>query len=255
LATWYVDYLNGTDSNASAGNGDSFATRRKTLSNIVANALAPGDFIRVMKSPDATSLGITGTWTGARMSSALVPTSSTNATPIVVTKVGHGLVTGDTVVITNHTTNTNANGTWKVTVSGDTFTLLNADGTNSVGNGAGGATGTFRKITNRVVILASALTKTIALVGNRGTKTNWTASANVTNTIHTTDWKEGGEGQQIAIAAGFTTGLAAYYPLGASTDFSAYKQISFLIKQTVGTVGAAGACTISLCSDTAGATP
>lgn len=255
MTVWYFDPVNGSNTNAAVGNGDSFATRLRNANNLVAAAVSPGDEGRYIGSPDATSLGINGTWTEGPYSATLVPTSSTNATPIVMTKAGHGLVTGDTIIVNGHTTNTNANGVWDVTVLGDTFTLLNADGTNSVGNGVGGATGTFRKINSCRVKLASALTKTVALTGNKGTKTNWTASANVTCTINTTDYKEGADSQQIAIAAGFTTGMAAHFPLGASTDFSAYEQISFCIKQTVGTVGADGSITISLCSDTAGATP
>ena len=64
-------------------------------------------------------------------------TSSTNATPIVVTATAHGYATGDLVTINGHATNTAANGTWTVTkITNDTFSL---DG--SVGNGIGGATG------------------------------------------------------------------------------------------------------------------
>lgn len=70
--------------------------------------------------------------------------SSTNATPIVVTTaVAHGFATGDTVYISDHTTNTAANGLFKITsASGSTFSLTRYyDGTNVVGNGVGGATG------------------------------------------------------------------------------------------------------------------
>lgn len=70
-------------------------------------------------------------------------TSTTDATPIVVTAAGHGLVTGDQVTITGHTTNTNANGTWTVTkVTVDTFSL---DGSTATGAGDGGADGAFAK--------------------------------------------------------------------------------------------------------------
>jgi hypothetical protein len=254
MTTWYVSMEDGTDSNSSAGNGDSFATRRKRLTNITSASLAPGDEIRVMGSPDPTSLGINATWTNGPIGEGVAPTSSTNATPIVMTKAGHGLATGDTIIVNGHTTNTNANGVWDVTVSGDDFTLLNADGSNSVGNGVGGATGTFRKVTCANVKLASALTANIACQGNRGALTNWTASANVTTAIDSTDFKEGGECQKITIASGFTTGKAAYLATGA-LDLSGYEQISIWIKQSVGTLGAAGDVTLSLCSDTAGATP
>ena len=70
--------------------------------------------------------------------------SSTNATPIVVTTSGaHGYSTGDIVVIAGHTTNTAANGTWKIAAAaGSTFALTTLlDGNNSTGNGVGGATG------------------------------------------------------------------------------------------------------------------
>lgn len=70
--------------------------------------------------------------------------SSTNATPIVITTaVAHGFATGDTVYISDHTTNTAANGLFKITAaSGSVFSLTRyQDGTNVVGNGVGGATG------------------------------------------------------------------------------------------------------------------
>ncbi len=253
MTTFYCDYEGGNDANA----GTSFALRWKTLTNgATAARIAPGDTIRIMASPDPTSLGTTGAWTDGPLPATFAPTSSTNATPIVFTKAGHNLVTGDTVIVNGHTTNTNANGVWNVTVSGDTFTLLNADGSNSVGNGTGGATGTVRKITNAVVTLGSStLTKNIALFGNSSTKTNWTAAtADITNTVFTTDYKEGGECQKIVVGAAFTTGLAAYFATG-TLDLSGFQQVSFWIKQTAGTIGANSACSLKLCSDTAGATP
>lgn len=70
--------------------------------------------------------------------------SSTNATPIVVTTTTpHGLTEGDVVKISGHTTNTAANGMWKVHVlSTTTFALLDPlTGANTTGNGVGGATG------------------------------------------------------------------------------------------------------------------
>lgn len=67
--------------------------------------------------------------------------SSTFATPIVVeTAVAHLLTDGDVTVISNHATNTAANGTWIITyLTATTFSLVG-----SVGNGVGGATGTSR---------------------------------------------------------------------------------------------------------------
>lgn len=64
--------------------------------------------------------------------------SSTNATPIEVTFGGaHGSNEGDTWEIEGHTTNTAANGTWRVHVVSSTKLEL----IGSVGSGVGGATG------------------------------------------------------------------------------------------------------------------
>lgn len=56
MSTLYVDYEGGNDSN----NGTSFALRKKTIPS-ANTAAASGDTIRVMASPDATSMG-NATW-------------------------------------------------------------------------------------------------------------------------------------------------------------------------------------------------
>lgn len=79
--------------------------------------------------------------------------SSTNATPIVLTctSVPAGWAIGDIIIVRNHATNTNANGTWRIqaitTGASGTITLgtVPAPGEttlNVAGNGVGGATGT-----------------------------------------------------------------------------------------------------------------
>ncbi len=69
-------------------------------------------------------------------------TSSTNASPTVITKTSHGLTTGQRVVITGHTTNTVVNGIYDVVVlSSSTFTLKDIDtgaAINGIGVGANG---------------------------------------------------------------------------------------------------------------------
>lgn len=73
-------------------------------------------------------------------------TAQTNATPIVISTVStHGLQTGDTVDIRGVTTNSNANGHWRIVViTGSTFSLVG-----SSGNGATTATGVVKKITEQ----------------------------------------------------------------------------------------------------------
>jgi hypothetical protein len=63
--------------------------------------------------------------------------SSTNATPIVVTLgAGHGLKEGDRIAIAGVTGNTNANGSWRLSSVGATTATL----VGSVGNGTHGGT-------------------------------------------------------------------------------------------------------------------
>jgi len=68
--------------------------------------------------------------------------SSTNATPIVITtSAAHGYSTGAVVEISGHVTNTNANGTFTATVvTSTTFSIP------AVGTAAGGATGQVVKL-------------------------------------------------------------------------------------------------------------
>lgn len=209
------------------------------------------DTIRVKGSPDPTSIG-SATWTGTGSALTSAISSSTNASPIsITTTAAHGLVTGDTVFVCDHTTNTNANGTWEVTVTGSTTFTLNG----STGNGIGGAAGTVRKATNCVIRLASALTENIASFGNAGEgRTAWTATTNNTTSSTTTLVKQGSASDQIGVGAAFTTGLAAYKSF-ATKDLSGYQQLSFWVYQNAGTLGASGAISFALCSDTAGATP
>src|SRR5574344_1034744 len=85
--------------------------------------LGGSDFIKSDGSTDFTRLQSYKTYTVS---------NATNATPIVITAVGHGFLTGDKVFISGVGGNTAANGTFTITKLGaDTFSL-----NGSVGNGA-----------------------------------------------------------------------------------------------------------------------
>lgn len=111
-------------------------------------------------------------------------TSSTDATPIVVTCTAHGFATGDLVMIFGHTTNVAANGIYKVTkVDANSFSLQNYNsGANIAGSGAGaGASGwalpapkilfaqDFKSIQFELVTSGTA-TLTVKCVGSYGKK-------------------------------------------------------------------------------------
>ncbi len=243
MATFYLDFENGNDAN----DGTTFANRWKTLtSGATAARIAPGDEIRIMGSPAPTSLGQNGVWTSQALQATKSISSSTNATPIAITCTSHGYSTGDTVVITGHSTNTNANGTWEITVTGaNTFTL---DG--SAGNGVGGASGTVRLRNNTRVMLTTPVTQNIASTGPE--RTAWTASTNALAVLTAgLSPKEGYYTDQITVQTAFTTGKAAYYTLPATLDLSAYQQVSFWIQ--LGTL-TSGQAELRLCSDSTGDT-
>jgi hypothetical protein len=77
---------------------------------------------------------------------------------------------------------------------------------------------------------------------------NWTASANVTSAVATTNRAEGTNALTLTIAAAFTTGLAAYKATG-SLNLSAYDQLSFVLR----TSSIMDNLYLALCSDVAGA--
>lgn len=102
-----------------------------------------------------------------------------------------------------------------------------------------------------IVTLATAQNKHVTVCD-----TAWTTAqgANCACTAPTdTQRREGSASAYFNVAAGATTGLLAYFPLGSAMDFSAYQRLSFWFRCSVAL--AAGDIAIKLCSDTAGATP
>jgi hypothetical protein len=252
---FYIDPENGNDANA----GTSFATALKNISGATsAKAITAGDTVRIKEAP-LYNTGVNATWTSVQQR-GISPfnniniTGATNATPIVVsTSVAHGYSTGDVVFIVNVGGNTATNGVWKINVTSSTQFSLD----DSSGNGTFTSGGALAPMFCRTIKTASALVQPIASFAplrtvSLGTRVAWVASANVTATLATTFGK-GSVYDQIAIAAGFTTGKIAYYTLPATLDLSAYQQLSlYFYIQLVGS-GPSG-WTISLCSDTTGDT-
>jgi hypothetical protein len=109
--------------------------KRRRLSTKILNA--PDSLLDAFVAAVAADPGTALVWTAPVNIS-----SSTNANPsVVTTAIAHGYTTGDVVEIAGHTTNTNAVGTWVVTVvTSTTFSIPQS------ANGAGGATGTAQKM-------------------------------------------------------------------------------------------------------------
>jgi hypothetical protein len=109
--------------------------------------------VRVLTSPDSTLpmfVAMVASDPGLSLSwfNPVNIASSTGANPsAITTATAHGLATGDVVEILSHLVNTNANGTWPVTVTSTTvFTIPQP------GNGTGAATGTVQKMETDVNI-------------------------------------------------------------------------------------------------------
>jgi hypothetical protein len=241
MAIFYLDFVNGNNANT----GASWAQALATVAGVTAGkGLAPGDTVRIAKTPDKVSIG-NGTWTTGPLPATKSITSSTNASPIQVTISSHGYVTGDVVQITGHTVNTAANGVWVVTNTGaNTFTL---DG--STGNGTGAATGTALNVNAKTVKLATAQTKTV-----NNCNTAFTAANGATVTLGTANYNKEGYGylEVTSPAVSASNTLYAYQSLGSAQDFSAYQELTFWYT-SAGFINANN-WKICLCSDAVGAT-
>ncbi len=123
--------------------------------------------------------------------------------------------------------------------AGDTIRVMGRPSTSS------GINATFTNLSGTVT-LASALTQSLYTSGAA-----WVASANVTTTANQAGKLGATSASNIAIAAGFTTGKAAYFATG-SLNLSTYQQLSFWINPTIAV--AAGVLRLDLCSDTTGNT-
>lgn len=239
MATYYLDQVNGNNANSGADWANAWRT---VTSGATAARIAPGDVVRIAKSPDPVSIG-DGTWKDFTVAGAqLNIVSSTNATPIVLTVTSHGYSNGDIINVWSHNTNTNANNTWKVAnVTTNTLELVG-----SVGNGVGGATGTVANFTNKSIVLATAQNKKID-----DCEALWTVAG--TSTIAgSTTVKQGYLSLSVTKAGPVTNTLYGYKALSGATNYSAYQGITFWIRNSVAIT--AGQWTLTLCSDAAGVT-
>lgn len=204
------------------------------------------DTLLYLKSPEPTNTGQNAKWTsttqqGGGFAQYAAPTSSTNSSPIIITKAAHGFVTGDVVHLYNHTVNTNANGVWFITwLSANTFSL-----DTSVGNGVGGATGLMTKITSKAVILTNAVTTDVCSCDS-----SWTVGTNVTSALlQQSYWRYSAGCPQISTGPSCGVNqILAKFGLPTSLDLSTKKQISFWFRNNTSIVNT-GELLLKLYSD------
>jgi len=134
-------------------------------------------------------------------------TGATNASPIVITIVGHGLTDGDQVTVAEVLGNTAANGTWTIVVlTADTFSL-----TGSTGNGAYTSDGICTRVSGSRCSLIAIWGGRVVLSGLETDPNNIFMSA-VGDAF---DWEYSPEVQTVqqAVAGNVTTGY------GKNPDF------------------------------------
>ena len=240
MPTFYLDYENGND----ASDGSTFATAGlpavgpwKTItSGATAARIAPGDIIRIAKSPDPVGKGF-ATWTNLSKTVTITALTLCACTDngggeILVTKAAHNLTTGDIVTVSG---TTDYNGTYAITVlSSSTFKFTKA------------------YVSDQSGTVTPAFTAVVDLC-----ETAWTAAAGsdvtVARTAVATDGKEGSYCMKFTTDAATQANiLQAYYPLAAALDLSLYQKLSFWFKNEAA-IADATTWEIALCSDAAGA--
>lgn len=254
MAIIYVDLENGNDSN----DGLSFATRKKTIDSATTSRAA-GDEIRVMGT-HSNVLG-NATWTSHKNDGGKTATASANYTATEATWVrnGHGYETGDYARIAGLNL-PQYNGLFPVTkIDNNTYTIPNNLDYTGILNGGNYY---YYKQNNCIVKLDTPVTKNIMYSSwNPGLYITPVGSTNVTASRLTysssgNTLPQGSYFAQYTIASGFTTGKAAYHTLPSTLDLTGYRQISFFIRQSSGSVtSTASHCSIKLCSDTTGDVP
>lgn len=109
-------------------------------------------------------------------------TSSTDATPIVVTKNSHGYSTDDIIMLMSHTTNIAANGIYQITrVNANSFSLQNRyTDANIAGTGAGAGADGILVLAPKILLVedftnvelqfstASSANMTVKIAGSQG---------------------------------------------------------------------------------------
>lgn len=178
--------------------------------------------ITIRQSVPAASALSLKVWDLSTLSGSV--TDATNATPIVITSVTHGLKTNDVVTIANVMGNFAANGTFAITrVDADTFSLQNSAGSNVAGTGTYTSGGTWFKGSARCGIVSSTnATPIVVTTGTHGfavgdlvtieghlTNTNAVGTWVIAAVAATTIELQGSVGNGVGLATGTVTKLNA----------------------------------------------
>ena len=234
MATWYLDYEGGSDNNG----GDSFAVTLTRADGVADGSTTFTSALGGFTGLSGRTIYIPSKGVGRKISS--VTNDNTVILDATVT-AGSGLtfnVGGRRKDLTNFTGTTCPSAS-----SGDTVRLMGSPAPTSLS-----CVGNWQDCSPTIVMCGTSET----LLSD--CETAWTASANVTATADSTIFKIGTKSAKIDIAAGFTTGLAAYFPTG-TLNLSSKQILKFWLYLSAGALPAAGQLQLKLCTDAAGVTP
>ena len=279
MAIWYVDPINGDNTKS----GNSFANRRLSLNasgpsgdtpgNYFADTanLADGDEVRIIKSPDFTSLG-NGTWT-AKTQTAVIEDSISNCTGVKGSSTttincpsAHGLTTGDPVYIgTPFPAVSNLQGLYEATVTSTTQFTVSVNTSSDTWTDNSSTFTVYINLKYNCIKLQSSYTEEIAFCAGRAHQ--WiSANANINGGVGNKNftsedysaYTSGYNGAKISVTNSSNqfgaSGKAAYYQLPSTLDLSSYQQICFKAGFSSGLPDGAfdNFISIKLCSDNTG---
>lgn len=231
--------------------GSSWADAWTTISSgVTAARIAPGDTIRISKTPDPVSIG-SASWTDNTLSTGGFPATKSitgaanNGSGLIrITSNSHGFSDNDVIQIMSIGGTIEARGAWIISgVTTNTFDLVGSTFVTTYTSG-----GTAQKINSKAVVLSTAQN-----VNVERCKTAWTNGVDGTASLYTTDHKDGGVCVRITMDASTTANALQGYKATGTLDLSAYQKISFWFKNSSAVTNAT-TYTIRLCSDTAGVT-
>ena len=252
MAIWYVDPVNGDNTKS----GNSFANRRLSINGnntsdqpgnyFNVGLLSDGDEIRIIKSPDFTSLG-NGTWTakpkGFTLGTSVIYncTAVKGSTTTVNCPSAHGLSTGDPVQIQyNSYDANNIQGVYEATVTSTTQFTVPVNTSSDTWTDNSTTFSVHNQLKYRCIKLTSSYTKEIAFCSGKLNK--WISSnANVNGGVgNVSNFQAGNEfnsawagysGARLQVVNNINqfgaSGKAGYYQLPSTLDLSSYQQISF----------------------------
>ncbi len=237
MATFWVDYENGNDSNDGLGWRKVAFTLGTGTQPVAGETITGG-----ISGATGKVQSVTGTWATGGNLYLYNQVGTFQAETLSFSGGGGCTIAGNSAISTLKTIQ---GATAGILNPGDFVNIAKSLDPTNIGN----ATWTNNSIT---LTLAAPLTTTIDLCD--GATGDWVASANVVESKETTTYIEGTGARKLVIASGFTTGIVVYKNLSV-LNLSDKQKITFYVRADITGGTVANTYRFDLCSDDAGTTP